>query len=143
MYTMQLTTVTARYTKTPSAATIANPLDAITKHMPEDIEWYIELYKGSELVFSHGHKNLVPEIWTHTPIPVGLDIVSLKQRFEQRAASVLGDYDSVPNFVVCSPESGWIYKDNRYLCVGIRGAWMMYLDQAIEHHDDAVIYSNI
>lgn len=143
MYTMQLTTVTARYTKTPSAATIANPLDAITKHMPEDIEWYIELYKGGELVFSHGHKNLVPEIWTHTPIPVGLDIVSLKQRFEQRAASVLGDYDSAPCFDVHSPERGGLYKDNRYVHVGIRAAWMMYLDQAIEHHDDAVIYSNI
>lgn len=143
MYTMQLTTVTARYTKTPSAATIANPLDAITKHMPEDFEWYIELYKGGELVFSHGHKNLVPEIWTHTPIPVGMDIVSLKQRFEMRAASVLGDYDTKASFIKCNEVHNHAIKDNRYYDPTIRAAWMIYLDQAIQHHDDAVIYSNI
>lgn len=75
----------------------------------------------------------VPAVWTHTPLPVGMDAAALQTKFEERAASVLGDYDSTPCFRVCGPDDGGVYKDNRYYSEGIRMAWMMYVDQAIEH----------
>ena len=86
-----------------------------------------------ELFQSMGTVGLTPSIWTHTPVPMGLDIIALKQQFEERAASVLGDYEYTPPFTVCSPDGAGMFKDNRYVCPSLRAAWMMYVDQAIEH----------
>jgi hypothetical protein len=85
--------------------------------------------KAQHKVFADGH---VPAVWTHTPLPVGMAAVALQTKFEERAASVLGDHDSVVNF-----DTGGMYEDpcgdNRYLDPTVRTAWMMYVDQAIEH----------
>lgn len=86
-----------------------------------------------ELIQSIGKTGVVPAIWTHTPVPMGLDVIALKQRFEERAASVLGDYEYTPPFTVCSPDGTGMFKDNRYVCPSLRAAWMMYVDQAIEN----------
>lgn len=68
-----------------------------------------------------------PHIWTHTPVPYGMDLEALKRKFEQRASSVLGDYDSEVDF-----SRDPVYPDGRYLNKSVRAAWMMYVDQAIE-----------
>lgn len=81
------------------------------------------------LIFDAGPKDITPAIWTHTPIPQGMDIESLKANFEARAASVLGDYDAPVNF-----EADQMYRDGRYLDINVRCAWMMYVDQAIEQY---------
>lgn len=96
-----------------------------------------------ELIQSIGKTGVIPSIWTHTPVPMGLDVIALKQRFEERAASVLGDYDTNASFIKCNEVHNHVIKDNRYYDPTIRAAWMMYLDQAIEHHEDTVMYSNI
>lgn len=88
---------------------------------------------NGEYIQSIGNRSVVPSIWTHTPVPMGFDLIALKQNFEERAASVLGDYEYTPPFTVCSPEGTGMFKDNRYVCPSLRAAWMMYVDQAIEH----------
>lgn len=85
-----------------------------------------------ERIQSIGDSSVVPRIWTHTPVPMGLDVIALKQRFEERAAYVLGDHDSPADLTKCSSPDD-LYNDNRYWSVTVRAAWMMYVDQAIEH----------
>lgn len=85
------------------------------------------------LLFDAGPTDLIPAIWTHTPIPQGMDIAKLNAQFEKGAARVLGDYDSTPCFRVCGPNDGGVYQDNRYYSEGIRMAWMMYVDQAVQN----------
>lgn len=97
-----------------------------------DVSIYLNgVCKSQAFMLETGH---VPMIWTHTPLPVGMDIRALQTKFEERAAVVLGDYDSIPKFHKCAPDGPWIYKDNRYQLEAIRAAWMMYVDQAIEHY---------
>lgn len=89
-----------------------------------------------ELFQSMGTIGLTPSIWTHTPVPMGFDLIALKQQFEERAASVLGDYDSSVNFDVFGQYDDTrtgTYSDHRYVDPTVRAAWMMYVDQAIEH----------
>lgn len=103
-----------------------------------------QLWNGAgELIQSIGKTGVVPAIWTHTPVPMGFDLIALKQQFEERAASVLGDYDQVVHFIKCKEVLNHSIEDNRYYDPTVRAAWMMYLDQAIEHHEDTVMYSNI
>lgn len=99
----------------------------------DDEAHFLLTNNNGECIQSIGNRELVPAIWTHTPVPMGLSILALKKQFEERALHVLGDWDSVPSFDVHSPERAGLYTDNRYVHVGIRGAWMMYVDQAIEH----------
>lgn len=73
-------------------------------------------------------------IWTHTPVPKGFPLRLVNARFEHRAASVLGDYDSPVKFNVHYLK-GDIYTDFRYTDITVRTAWMMYLDLALEHYD--------
>lgn len=74
----------------------------------------------------------VPIVWTHTPLPVGMDARALQVKFEERAASVLGNHDCEVDLSKCSSPND-LYNDNRYWSVLVRCAWMMYVDQAIEH----------
>lgn len=85
-----------------------------------------------ELIQSIGKTGVVPAIWTHTPVPMGFDLIALKQQFEERVVSVLGDHESTVNIAKCSETLSTI-KDNRYFDPTVRAAWMMYVDQAIEH----------
>lgn len=95
---------------------------------------HFTIHNGNgELIQSIGTVGIVPTIWTHTPVPMGFDLIALKQQFEERAASVLGDYEYTPPFTVYSPDGTGMFKDNRYACPSLRAAWMMYVDQAIEH----------
>lgn len=128
MYAM-LTTTVANYEVKPEQYAQARK----AAYALGDDAHFLLTNNNGEYIQSIGNRSVVPAIWTHTPVPMGLDVIALKQRFEERAASVLGDYDSVPNFIKCIPEGNFIFKDNRYYCDGIRGAWMMYVDQAIEH----------
>lgn len=124
-----LTTTVANYTVADDQHT-----DARNHAMLVGNEALYQLWNDRlELIQSIGKTGVVPSIWTHTLVPMGLDLIALKENFEARATHVLGDYDSVPCFDVHSPERKGLYTDNRYVHVGIRGAWMMYVDQAIEH----------
>lgn len=72
-----------------------------------------------------GPKDIVPSVWSHTPFTYGMDPEALQAKFEERAAVVLSDWNEPVNFSKVS--------DGRYLLVPVRTAWMMYVDQAIEH----------
>lgn len=127
-----LTTTVANYTVKPEQYAQARKA---AYQLGDDAHFLLTNNNG-EYIQSIGNRGVVPSIWTHTPVPMGFDLIALKIQFEVRAISVLGDYDSVPSFVVCGPDDGWLYKDNRYLCDRIRGAWMMYVDLAIEHFNN-------
>lgn len=124
-----LTTAVANYSVKPEQYAQAR---AAAYHLGDEAYFLITNNIG-EHIQSIGNRSVVPTIWTHTPVPLGFDLIALKQQFEARALHVLGDWDSVPSFDVHSPERAGLCTDNRYVHVGIRAAWMMYVDQAIEH----------
>lgn len=82
-----------------------------------------------------GHLDPGDCIWTHTPVPEGFQLAAVNARFEERAASVLGDYDGSVDFSRWQPHEKEGFRDYRYKQPGIRAAWMMYLDLALEHFD--------
>lgn len=93
-----------------------------------DVSIYLNgVCKSQAFMFESGH---VPMIWTHTPLPVGMDPHALKAKFEERAVVVWGEPDYEPDFV---KSTHGIYADNRYSNRVTLMAWMMYVDQAIEH----------
>jgi len=96
---------------------------------------YVCVYNNAgEVTYEVGDKAIVPQVWTHVPVPFGMDLVALQKKFEERAVSVLGDYhNGTPQLLKCVPDGPFIWKDNRYYCEGVRMAWMMYVDLAIEH----------
>lgn len=126
-----LTTDVANYTVT------IDQFDQARSDALEFNKHHLQLWNTrGELIQSIGDSSVVPRIWTHTPVPMGLDVIALKQRFEERAASVLGDYDTVVNFDLCGQYDDTrtnTFGDNRYIDPTLRAAWMMYVDQAIEH----------
>lgn len=125
-HTLIITPV-ARYL---SATTDLNALAGYAKLHPDH---RVEMWNDKfELVFSSGDITMLPEIWTSQPIPTGLDIVSLKEQFEARAASILSDYEESVDF---SPDSS--YPDGRYKDLEVRAAWMMYVDLAIMNFGQA------
>lgn len=124
-----LTTAVANYSVKPEQYAQARKA---ARDLGNEVIFTIHNGQG-ELIQSAGKFGVVPAIWTHTPVPMGLDVIALKQQFEERAASVLGDYEYTPPFTVCSPDGTGMFKDNRYVCPSLRAAWMMYVDQAIEH----------
>lgn len=87
----------------------------------------VEMTRRGRRLFSSGPIELRPRIWTHVPVPYGMNIQAVHARFQERVVSVLGDYDSP---VDLSPDP--FYPDGRYQAVSVRTAWMMYLDLAIE-----------
>lgn len=98
---------------------------------------HLQLWNSrGELIQSIGDSSVVPRIWTHTPVPMGLDIIALKQQFEKRAASVLGDHDCEVDLSKCSSPDD-LYNDHRYWSVTVRAAWMMYLELAIKHFNES------
>ena len=82
-------------------------------------------------------------IWTHTPVPAGFPLQTVNARFEKRAACVLSDYDSPVSFDTWTPalpteksdQYDILFDDGRYVDVGVRTAWMMYLDLELAHFD--------
>lgn len=74
-------------------------------------------------------------IWTHTPVPEGFQLATVNARFERRAASVLGDHENGVDLRRWQPHEKEGFRDYRYKAVGVRTAWMMYLDLALEHFD--------
>lgn len=90
----------------------------------------LDIYNAlGERMQSHGALFVVPAIWTHVPVPLGFPIEAIHERFERRAAVVLGELATT--FLKCTPDGNYLNKDNRYYCDGMRMAWMMYLDLAI------------
>lgn len=81
-------------------------------------------------------------IWTHTPVPVDFPLAAVNARFEQRAMSVLGDWDepvnlqkwdgTLPDEIRTRYDSE--FTDGRYVEYGVRQSWMMYLDCALQHY---------
>ena len=130
MYAM-LTTTVANYVVEPEQYAEAREA---AYQLGNDAHFSLTNNNG-EYIQSIGNRSVVPSIWTHTPVPMGLDIIALKQRFEERAASVLGDHDSPADLTKCSSPDD-LYNDNRYWSVTVRAAWMMYVDQAIEHFNN-------
>lgn len=134
-YHVVITTAFANFEMSRPIQDSPDMIKWVAKQISETNNADVSIYLNGECKAQHkkfkdGH---VPAVWTHTPLPVGMAAVALQTKFEERAAAVLGDYDSVPNFIKCIPEGNFIFKDNRYYCDGIRAAWMMYVDQAIEH----------
>lgn len=124
-----LTTTVANYTVKPEQETLARNHAMLVGN-----DSLFQLWNGQgELIQSIGKTGVVPSIWTHTPVPIGFDLIAIKQQFEERAASVLGDYDHVVHFIKCNEVHNHSIKDNRYYDPTVRSAWMMYVDQAIEH----------
>lgn len=102
-------------------------------------EWRVEVFNDAGvLVLGAGPKGIVPDVWSHTPFTFGMNPEALQAKFEERAQVVLYDGHNMPTMLKCEPDSNYIYKDNRYYCDGIRMAWMMYVDQAIEHYNNKV-----
>lgn len=93
-----------------------------------DVSIYLNgVCKSQAFVFEAGH---VPAVWTHTPLPVGMDARALQAKFEERALIIWGDSDYTPDFV---KSVHGVHADNRYSNRVCLMAWMMYVDQAIEH----------
>lgn len=66
-------------------------------------------------------------IWTHVPVPEDFPLQGIKDRFEQRAQIVWGDYGT---------DLSHIFKqldDGRYGTSLVHFAWMLYLDLALQH----------
>lgn len=124
-----LTTTVANYEVKPEQYAQARKA---AYELGDDAHFTIHTGNG-ELIQSIGTVGIVPAIWTHTPVPMGFDLIALKQQFEERAASVLGDYDHKVLFIKCNEVLNHSIKDNRYYDPTVRAAWMMYVDQAIEH----------
>jgi len=125
-----LTTTVANYYVKPEQHAEARNIAMIVGN-----EALFQLWNGrGERIQSIGKLGIVPDIWTHTPVPFGMDIIALKDNFEKRATSVLGDYDSPVDLTKCSSPDD-LYNDNRYWSVTVRAASMMYVDQAIEHYN--------
>lgn len=87
----------------------------------------IEMTEEMFNMFALGPEDVQPRIWTHVPVPMGMDITAVHRQFERRAASVLGDHEAPVDF---TPHP--TFADGRYRSEGLRMAWMMYLDLAIE-----------
>lgn len=101
--------------------------------------WRVEVYNDAGvLAFGAGPVDIVPLVWSHTPFPWGIHPEIIQGHFEDRAASVLGAHESTPCFRKCDPTGGGVYTDNRYYSEGIRMAWMMYVDLAIEYYSTKV-----
>lgn len=107
------------------------PVEAWTRMYAKSYpEYRVEAWSGKagKGYFGTGPLGITPRIWTHTPVPMGMNIEAVHKRFEERAASVLSDYEEPTDL---SPDPS--YADGRYRDITVRTAWMMYLDLAIEH----------
>lgn len=108
------------------AASVQSWVDRYAAQNPDhDVEVQVE----ENIYYGHGPVGIVPAIWTHTPVPLGMAIEAIHAQFEARAASVLSDYEE-PTNLASDPS----YHDGRYKDTTVRAAWMMYLDLAIEHY---------
>lgn len=107
----------------------------VAKQISETNNADVSIYLNGVCKATHflGDIPRTPDVWTHTPLPVGMDPHALKAKFEERAASVLGDYDTIVSFIKCNELLDVSINDNRYADPTVRAAWMMYVDQAIEH----------
>ena len=106
------------------------PLESYTRmytksHPDHRVEMWDE--RGRR-VWHYGPVDVKPRIWTHTPVPHGMPIEKVHARFEERAASILGDWDTPVSFATGA------CGDNRYKDITVRTAWMMYLDRAVEEY---------
>lgn len=104
-------------------------------HIEACVEHQVHAENTESLIeFESGPEGIVPAIWTHTPVPLGMAIEAINKRFEERAATVLGDADYTVEFRKHLP--GYIhgFEDSRYYDEALRMAWMMYVDLAIEHY---------
>lgn len=142
MYAVYITNAVAKFKFNHKGMSLANAhawAGRCADKRPED---YICIYNSAgECTFEAGDKSIVPAIWTHVPVPLGMGIVALQENFEKRATHVLGDYNNgTPQLLKCVPDGPWIWKDNRYYCEGVRMAWMMYVDLAIEFHNKGVLW---
>lgn len=134
-YTVQISTVVATFEMSRPIQDCPDMINWVAEQIAQTNLGNVTIYLNGECkahydFFEEGH---VPAVWTHTPLPVGMDARALQSKFEERAASVLGDYEYTPPFTVYSPDGTGMFKDNRYACPSLRAAWMMYVDQAIEH----------
>ncbi|MNP47278.1 hypothetical protein D3C76_1413230 [compost metagenome] len=76
-------------------------------------------------------------------MPGGFPLERVVEQFEKRAACVLSDFDEPANLERWLPDTphktsdqyDCSFDDGRYIDVGVRQAWMMYLDLALEHFD--------
>ncbi|AUV61850.1 hypothetical protein HWB52_gp35 [Pseudomonas phage Littlefix] len=133
-YHVVITTAIATFAMSRPIQDSPDMVNWVAKQISEtnnaDVSIYLNgVCKAQHKVFADGH---VPAVWTHTPLPVGMAAAALQTKFEERAAVVLGDADSGTNFALW--KSGTHSNaDNRYIDPTVRAAWMMYVDQAIEH----------
>lgn len=78
---------------------------------------------------------LVPYCWTGRHVPTSFPLQCVNERFEAQATSILSDYESKVDLSTWQPHEKEGFRDYRYKQPGIRAAWMMYLDLALEHFD--------
>lgn len=117
---------------------IGNQIAMGQRYALREPSWRVEVYNDAGvLAFASGPVDIVPMVWSHTPFTWGMNPEAIQAKFEDRAAVVLSDYGSVPDFVKANPDNGIVYKNNRYYCDGLNGAWMMYVDLSIEHYNTA------
>lgn len=111
-------------------AALINRVTKLHKNIPS---YHIMAYDSKGTLVAECGKHTNPTIWTHTLVPWGLDIIGLHEHFETKILGVLGDVDTIPDLRKCTNKQFFGYDDNRYFDVTIRAAWMMYVDQAIDH----------
>ena len=93
-------------------------------------EFKVEMWNDAgELIFKSGPEDLEPRIWTHCPVPQGMNISQVYQNFLNRAARLLGNHCSPVDFTPCP-----VMKDGRFQDEAVRSAWMLYLDLAMDYY---------
>lgn len=134
MTSILITTHVANFFMTLPSISLDNQVAWAKSHAEKNPERHVVVRdEQGTVVYQSGPQSLVPCIWTHTPVPMGMPIEAIKKRFEERAVSVLHDHLLVPDF---STDPEW--ADGRYKYSDILSAWVMYLDLAIEQYTTAL-----
>lgn len=110
---------------------MANQLAMAQRYALRQPDWFIAVCNTQgEQVAEYGPEDIVPRVWSHTPFTFGMDPEAIQTKFEERACSVLADYEY--------DHPMRKMPDGRYHDFGLRAAWMMYVDLSIEHYNTAV-----
>lgn len=132
-YTIQITTAVATFEMSRPIQDSPDMINYIARSLAGEHKGNVVVYLNGQCKGHYDYFEVptVPAVWTHCPLPIGMKAHELQAKFEERAASVLGDHDCEVDLSKCSSPDD-LYNDHRYWSVTVRAAWMMYVDQAIE-----------
>ncbi|KII34866.1 hypothetical protein NL64_06280 [Pseudomonas fluorescens] len=127
MTRINITTPHARfYLNYPSDGSIGPITEWLDRYVSSHPMHSVFACVGEGIYFEEGPEGITPGIWTHTPLPLGMDILATQERFENRA------------MILLSKENGAVDlakdpSDGRYFSAAMNAAWIMYVDLDVEH----------